>query len=193
MAGFDAWAEESAEAEGGCEGAGAEGEDTGAEAGLTPNPSIGGPTPGSAVAEWGLTSRDPLGPKPAGVCSREFEAKSRQAMKALCERHGGVATYLEERLSTPAAKCEFFSKLLALFPLDDTMAYHDSNPLPVTAPEELSSVLPLKLHIGMLSYGRLSSLKPDPESDTVLQLLDEFLADGFLTAGDPRWSLRVTL
>ncbi len=37
----------------------------------------------------------------------------------------------------------------------------------------------------MLSYHPTSSAKGDPEDDTVLELLDEYLTAGFLTSGDP--------
>ncbi len=46
---------------------------------------------------------------------------------------------------------------------------------------ENPKTLPVALHLGMMSFDGKSSKKPAPENDTVLELMEEYAQDGFLT------------
>ncbi len=121
---------------------------------------------------------------PTGGSLEAFKETSRQAMKTMCGKFGGVAQYLRKRMESPEQKKQFFNKLVDMFPLSEAVDYNTCASLPVVEASMLSSVLPRKLHITMLSFSDICSVKNDPESETAMLLLDEYLSDGFLTSGD---------
>ena len=65
------------------------------------------------------------------------------------------------------------------FPEKDSAVYcYDSN-LPATKHSE-----PIALHVSSFSYRTEAAVKPAPGRDLTLQLVDHYLADGFITSGE---------
>jgi hypothetical protein len=76
-----------------------------------------------------------------------------------------------------------------MFPLIDTVHYHNDKDIPAIQESDASSSPAVKLHITCFSFHERASAKLPPGMDLTLKLAEEILNDGFVTAGDP---LRVT-
>ena len=55
--------------------------------------------------------------------------------------------------------------------------------LPAAKHADLSTTLPLAAHVSTLAFEQAASVKPAPGRDLTLQLVDHYLADGFITSG----------
>ncbi len=79
----------------------------------------------------------------------------------------------------------FAAKLLTIFPLLDTHNYQLDMNVPEILESQRSSAPCQLIHISSFSFSKSASMKPPAGKGLALQLLDQYLADGFVTSGDP--------
>ena len=111
-------------------------------------------------------------------------AECRAAVEEELKQWGGPQRYLQHNLGEVAQREAFLAWLLETFPEKDSAVYcYDSN-LPATKHSELAQALPIALHVSSFSYHTEAAVKPAPGRDLTLQLVDHYLADGFITSGE---------
>ncbi len=131
----------------------------------------------SVDEEWGLKQL-------ANSSGDEFKTRLLTALRGACQSFGGPRQFLEQRYGSEHERKSFAANLLRLFPMDDTVAYHTSYPVPEITEDKMSTVRPITLHISCFSYDRRASTKMPPGESLTMDLAAEILNDGFVTAGD---------
>lgn len=103
----------------------------------------------------------------------------------MCDKHHGPRQYLEATYNTEDAKIGFATRLLMMLPLLDTEKYQLDMNVPEIIETQRSSSPCQLIHISGFSFSKSASMKPPPGKGLALQLVDQYLADGFVTSGDP--------
>ena len=99
---------------------------------------------------------------------------------------GGPSQYLQRYLRTADEGFEFMEWLREQFPEQDDTLYHQEAKLPCFKDSsDLACAAPTCVHVSSLGFTSNCSLKPGPGAGLATSLLQEFLKDGFVTAGDP--------
>ena len=120
-----------------------------------------------------------------GPSIQEFSARVLHAMKQACKIHGGPRQFLQNELESLPKQKDFFEWLMQALPFGKSVAYQAEYPLPEVDFERLGlAEKPFLLHPAAFSWEDRSSLKGPPDSKVCLQLAEEILTDGFLTAND---------
>lgn len=113
----------------------------------------------------------------------EFKVKMYSEMKKMCEDFGGPAQFLQSL--AVGDKQSFMEHLWESFPERDDLLYSREDRLPTCQEKDLGQQLPVIVHVSALGFSPDCSLKPMPGSELCLQLAEQYLADGFCTAGEP--------
>lgn len=155
------------------------------------------PSPAASLANteltvddsWDLQAPEPLTPC-AGVTlnqatEKTFRAIMKQAVMDAVTVAGSSVHYLKTRYPTPVMKQEFADQLWSMLPPDDSLAYHLEAKIPTVSEAEQGTVLPVVLHPCMFSFDEKAKVGGPPQNKATLQVLDEVLNDGFLSAGEP--------
>ena len=93
-------------------------------------------------------------------------------------KHGGPCQYLEK-----VEKVEFGLWLWHTFPESDLHMYHYRANLPEISEEDVANTFPTVVHVAALGFDKLCSMKPPPGQSHSLELLEQYLIDGFDTTG----------
>lgn len=119
------------------------------------------------------------------------EASIKAQLVAGCEtvlkQHGGPSQYLTSVLSDAAEAEEFLQYLWHEFPESDEVLYTHSKTLPVTDLQDpdFATAVPLCIHVSMLGFTPDASLKPPCGIELGGRLLQQYMAETFITSGDP--------
>lgn len=144
------------------------------------------PTPAAAPS----TSGSGDGWIGAAQATRGFAELDREALKGsileatdkLIDKHGGPVQYLKARYAKEADRQEYARKLLAEFPAGDLHQWH---PFPSGPATDRASAPAFIVHLSKLGFDAENTLSLLPTGKVSRQLMDEILADGFISAGDP--------
>ena len=143
----------------------------------TPAFSEAGPGPVLALTD---SSMEPVETQSAALAQLELSCET--ALQQFC----GPQQYLLANLQNQEAVEDFSQWLRATFPEADDCLYSDKPLSKVSGQNsDFACHTPLCLHVSMLGFTRMCTLKPPPGSDHCKGLMQEFLKDGFLTSQDP--------
>ena len=120
-----------------------------------------------------------------GVVESAIDQKIRTEMKAIGSKYGGPKQYLAAALSSAEEKRNFAQFLWDNFPEKDDLVYEHNKAMHATSNAELGTAQPLALHLAVLSYSEDCSLKPGPGKKFFNEIVEHFVRDGFVTAGEP--------
>ena len=119
----------------------------------------------------------------SGTLLSDFKDAMVQTFHEMQEKAGGPLQYLQARFQSDLQrKKEFAAWLFATFPMSDLESYATGPTLPAptsTCPKTFC------LHVSCFTWENEGSLKGYPEAATTNRILDEVLADGFVTATEP--------
>ena len=121
----------------------------------------------------------------------EMTSRVIKVMKQLCAHYGGPAQYLSTVYPDVAHKKEFYDKLMKNFPV--AAEYTSTLPLPTIAPDSWQGGDCLTFHPAQMAFGDKASLKGAPDGRIAIQLCEQYLKDGFVSAGDPIMVLTVDI
>ena len=107
------------------------------------------------------------------------------AMRKALQEHGGPQQLLLKKLPTEEDRVEYAKILWEMFsPLETHPPALDFMQLPTHHPEHQDSA-PGIVHLASLDFTQNCSLKGPPSLKVSLQLLEEIVTDGFVSAGEP--------
>ena len=120
---------------------------------------------------------------PAGdpLVLAEYKKVGVNAMADVCCQFGGVQQYLQATYPTKEARQKFADRLVEMFPLADDVEYHWRMNIPKYSESNQDSYT---LHLSLFSFADLASPKPCPEPNVSMQLVDQYLVDGFVSSLD---------
>ena len=133
----------------------------------------------SSACAWALPSDNNKHPSQAAW------SKLQENFILAVDKFGGPGQFLRNKLDTEGARKAFADYLVEKFPEDAHQQYETTDPLTAVIPEEISSTPPLCVHVSALGYDEDCSLKPFPPMDVFREHIEQFIQDGFLSAGDP--------
>ena len=139
----------------------------------------------SVDGEWGLES---LGPAFPSVDVSEFSRVITCEMGKIRDKCCSVEAFLQMRLQDPEAARGFVKFLLSCWPLLGAVDFCTESVFP-TSREAEGDLHLIHLHVACLSWLLDASVKWPTEWETAMNLQEEVLLHGFVTAGEP---LRVT-
>ena len=99
-----------------------------------------------------------------------------KAMQTMCNTYGGPRNYLQTLYSGDRERAEFASAIVQLLPMSEDVTYHLGGAMPVDN---------FNLHLAYFSFHNLASKKSPPGEALTMDLVDQYLTDGFRTIGDP--------
>ena len=117
----------------------------------------------------------------------EVNATRAEIMKAMSEigkTFGNPRTYLLKKMPAGADREKFSQWLWDAFPESDDVLYHHESKLPEAQEGDLSTEVPMCVHVASLGFDKVGSMKPPPGKDVFGQLVENILLDGFVTGGD---------
>ena len=107
------------------------------------------------------------------------------AVRKALQQHGGPQQLLLQRLNSREARTEYAKFLWEEFPpLETNMLALVWTQLPPQEPGQQDQA-PAIVHAAALGYTQSCSLKGAPSLKVSLQLLEEIITDGFVSAGEP--------
>eukprot|EP00959_Pyramimonas_sp_CCMP1952_P455239 9471258-Pyramimonas_sp.AAC.1 len=98
------------------------------------------------------------------------------AMQTLCTTHGGPRNYLQKMYPGKRERVDFANAIMKLLPMSQDTTYHLGGAMPVDT---------FNLHLSYFSFHDLASKKAPPGEALTMELVDQYLTDGFRTIGDP--------
>lgn len=107
------------------------------------------------------------------------------ACKQDLDSFGTPSAYLTSRLKEQTDAETFLAFLWDQFPERDDVFYTFTKTMAKIEISELSNVPPLALPLGAFGFTQEASLKPPCGTSLAMQLLEHYLEDGFVTAGEP--------
>ena len=124
-------------------------------------------------------------PPPAPLTEQNFREASLPVFEKLLEEHGGPVQYLATKLgSCPGPAWHRFARdLRDAFPPRADFAYLEGPSLPRESCYD--ATLSFKAHLWQLGWAGACSSKPPTYRVTAMSLLDEYLTNSVLTAGEP--------
>ena len=106
--------------------------------------------------------------------------------KAALKTHGSPSRYLSEVLKEKSDAQNFLDWLWHTFPEKPDLLYNYESALPSLHTEtEMGESLPLRLHVSTLGFDVACSVKPPCGPDLAMELVEQFLKGGFVTADNP--------
>ena len=98
------------------------------------------------------------------------------AMQTLCTTHGGPRKYLQTMYPGDRERIEFAAAIMKFLPMPEENTYHMGGAMPNEN---------FNLHLSYFSFHDLASKKAPPGEALTMELVDQYLTDGFRTIGDP--------
>ena len=98
------------------------------------------------------------------------------AMQTMCATHGGPRQYLQRIYPGERERVEFASAIMNLLPMSEDVTYHLGGAMPIDN---------FYLHLAYFSFQDAASKKAPLGEALTLELVDQYLTDGFRTLGDP--------
>ena len=147
------------------------------------------PAPGSPFT--GTASEAPsLGMSDSAVSAETDWLKTVKLLmgncKAALQLHGSPSRYLSQVLNEKRDAQEFLNWLWSSFPEKPDLLYNYEGTLPsIHSETEMGESLPLRLHISTLGFEAACSVKPPCGPDLAMELVEQFLKGGFVTADNP--------
>ena len=119
-----------------------------------------------------------------GDSKKAFANHLLSEMRVIGKKCGGPLQYLLQEMPSNKEKAVFVKWLWETFPeQDDT--YYNHGLLESVRDDVIATSTPLCIHIAALGFHQTCSLKPSPGQEVFNELLEQFVVDGFVTAGDP--------
>lgn len=147
------------------------------------------PAPGSPFT--GTASEAPsLGMSDSAVSAETDWLKTVKLLmgncKAALQLHGSPSRHLSQVLNEKRDAQEFLNWLRSSFPEKPDLLYNYEGTLPsIHSKTEMGESLPLRLHISTLGFEAACSVKPPCGPDLAMELVEQFLKGGFVTADNP--------
>ena len=135
-------------------------------------------TPAESHAGWAIPGTMDSGPD-------TFNQQVLAGLKCLFAKYPSPSKYLEHALDSPEKINEFANHLWTYYPEQDDTSYHHSARLEPTSEKDWAQTPPTCVHLCSLGFAKDCSLKPIPGTELWMQLTEQFLADGFLSSGEP--------
>ena len=134
----------------------------------------------SSIAEWALP-----GPATLQEPVHAFKTKLLAELDGLMRSYGGPAQYLWQSLPSESDVAAFAKYLWEAYPEMDDQYYHHSEKIPPVSAADLGTTPPVCLHVSALGFDKACSFKPPPGRALFMQLLEQYLTDGFVSQGEP--------
>ena len=153
--------------------------------GTTRLPAPGSPFTGTASEAPSLSMSEAAsaGPETEGLKTVKLLMGN---CKAALKIHGSPSRYLSEVLKDKCDAQDFVNWLWTSFPEKPDLLYNYEAALPsIHSETEMGESLPLRLHIATLGFDAACSVKPPCGPDLAMELVEQFLKGGFVTADNP--------
>ena len=104
------------------------------------------------------------------------------------EKAGGYNSYVRKTLAEPGARTGYMQWLWTFLPEQPDRAYHHDQNMTAVTEQDMASMSPMCLHLGVFGYTEsASNTRPYTPDDVAEKLLKFIVADGFCTASEPLW------
>ena len=121
----------------------------------------------------------------------QVELATQALQSQVLDLHGGPMQYLEAKLQDVEQKRDFVTWLWGTFPSDESKEYALDSPIPSVDLKRRAETLPSRVHVSMLGFCGLCTLKPPPSAHASGLLVQRILNEGFDT-GKPLLVKHVT-
>ncbi len=115
----------------------------------------------------------------------EVKKTLRAQFSTMCVDYGGPQQFLNSTLPNMDALKAYGAKLRQHFPLDPSVLYELQAAIPTEAEDAVVTRAPAIVTLDALSFSRQATTKMEPDASTCTQILEEILADGFVTSTEP--------
>ncbi len=106
--------------------------------------------------------------------------------KESLKHYGSPSNFLSEHLKDKNAASVFMNWLWDTFPEKQDILYSFESVLPhISSEREMGDSLPLRMHVATLGFSKACSVKPPCGSDLALELMEQYMKSGFITADAP--------